>query len=109
MSVFCFNDPATTEIYALSLHDALPISPRMSTGLWWLQCVGRIWSSAIRVGEDSSARAPPALIKASVARTPGPPALVRSEEHTPELQSHLNLVCLPLLQKKKQPDNNTTS
>src|SRR3989442_1888775 len=76
---FFFNDTATTEIYTLSLHDALPISPsstrgraarpraggrpRRSSTTWWLR--------------------------------------PRSEEHTSELQSRPHLVCRLLLEKKK--------
>src|SRR4029077_21297044 len=69
--LFFFNDPATTEIYTLSLHDALPILAA---------------NAAMRMMRwRKSARATP-------------PA--RSEEHTSELQSHLNLVCRLLLEKK---------
>src|SRR5260370_32587676 len=74
---FFFNDTATTEIYTLSLHDALPIS-----GVTLLPPV-------IRYPE----RGRPARVR------PGRP---RSEEHTSELQSHLNLVCRLLLEKKKK-------
>src|SRR4029077_21297537 len=70
--LFFFNDTATTEIYTLSLHDALPISAPSGSTTWW--------------------RRRPA------ARSCGP---ARSEEHTSELQSHLNLVCRLLLEKKK--------
>src|SRR5437016_8092112 len=69
---FFFNDTATTEIYTLSLHDALPISPQLGLHGW----VGK------RHGE--------ALVE------------VRSEEHTSELQSLTNLVCRLLLEKKKK-------
>src|SRR5690349_24626692 len=72
---FFFNDTATTEIYTLSLHDALPI----------LQC----------------SRAPPARRGAPRARKP-PRAPSRSEEHTSELQSRRDLVCRLLLEKKKK-------
>src|SRR5437773_12106302 len=78
-SFFFFNDPATTEIYTLSLHDALPISsssPRTSS------CPGRGGSAA-------SCRSCPS------------PSCWRSEEHTSELQSHHDLVCRLLLEKKK--------
>src|SRR5467141_5429431 len=75
---FVFNDTATTEIYTLSLHDALPISP---TGRMRPSC------SAIR----------PFPTTAPVSRPS-----TRSEEHTSALQSHLNLVCSLLLEKKKQ-------
>src|SRR5436190_16015729 len=71
--LFFFNDTPTTEIYTLSLHDALPISTPL-----------------IR---------PPAAADTSVshAATSGS----RSEEHTSELQSHSDLVCRLLLEKKK--------
>src|SRR6266571_8565019 len=68
---FFFNDTATTEIYTLSLHDALPISPPRAPG-WYSR-------SATKPGD----------------------AAPRSEEHTSELQSHVNLVCRLLLEKKK--------
>src|SRR6266566_9367516 len=75
---FFFNDTATTEIYTLSLHDALPISPRCaSTSASW-RC------------------SPPA-------RTV-PSSEARSEEHTSELQSPCNLVCRLLLEKKKKKE-----
>src|SRR5438552_14777526 len=74
---FFFNDTATTEIYTLSLHDALPIS--CSAG----------------AAEDGSRWAP-----ASPSGSPGPPP--RSEEHTSELQSPDHLVCRLLLEKKKK-------
>src|SRR6267142_7231350 len=77
---FFFNDTATTEIYTLSLHDALPIWPGPSSvshlhipdgvlPLW-------LWASCL--------------------------AVARSEEHTSELQSHVNLVCRLLLEKKNK-------
>src|SRR5579875_4169800 len=71
-SLFFFNDTATTEIYTLSLHDALPIS---------------VFLRARR-----PARWPPPRA--------GSPRR-RSEEHTSELQSHSELVCRLLLEKKK--------
>src|SRR2546430_17003024 len=70
---FFFNDTATTEIYTLSLHDALPISP-----------------SRRRSGFLANGSWPPLV---EIAR--------RSEEHTSELQSQSNLVCRLLLEKKK--------
>src|SRR2546422_8527127 len=76
---FFFNDTATTEIYTLSLHDALPILTRSS------QRGGAPLAS--RAG-----RSPSSASKASTAR---------SEEHTSELQSRLHLVCRLLLEKKK--------
>src|SRR2546426_11896990 len=76
---FFFNDTATTEIYTLSLHDALPISMAMSR----------------------QARAGRSIAGAAGLRCPMAPAL-RSEEHTSELQSPCNLVCRLLLEKKKK-------
>src|SRR2546430_15379792 len=74
---FFFNDTATTEIYTLSLHDALPISrPAVDT--------------LLRLAYHSEAVELIAVV------------VVRSEEHTSELQSQSNLVCRLLLEKKKK-------
>src|SRR2546430_4182568 len=81
---FFFNDTATTEIYTLSLHDALPISRH--SGIWGSQDTPRPRSCC-----SSSRRAQ------SVHRV----QRVRSEEHMSELQSQSNLVCRLLLEKKK--------
>src|SRR3712207_7867620 len=91
---FFFNDTATTEIYTLSLHDALPISRRWTT------------SAAFERPERSSARrcgkAGSGLRRRSMpARRIIPCLDVRSEEHTSELQSRQYLVCRLLLEKKK--------
>src|SRR2546425_1697736 len=77
---FFFNDTATTEIYTLSLHDALPISARgrRSRTRFWA-----IWPSGARSLQTKSG------------------ANWRSEEHTSELQSLAYLVCRLLLEKKK--------
>src|SRR5256885_16970847 len=80
---FFFNDTATTEIYTLSLHDALPIClPGDSAGLRPWQPVPR---AACRRSGAASLR-----------------TRQRSEEHTSELQSPCNLVCRLLLEKKKK-------
>src|SRR5437016_9058354 len=83
--LFVFNDTATTEIYTLSLHDALPS-----------------WAAA------STARSTRSLSCCSASSCPRttaagcwPSAPPRSEEHTSELQSLTNLVCRLLLEKKK--------
>src|SRR5688572_32732045 len=81
--LFFFNDTATTEIYTLSLHDALPIS-RADLG------PGRRRPG--RSGDPVGAR-PRRAVAGGV---------VRSEEHTSELQSQSNLVCRLLLEKKKK-------
>src|SRR5260221_2430439 len=93
---FFFNDTATTEIYTLSLHDALPISN--GRVLW------RFWS---RPEQDTLRRRQ--LGRVIAAREQVPVGVhghgdggVRSEEHTSELQSHSDLVCRLLLEKKKK-------
>src|SRR2546421_12364074 len=88
---FFFNDTATTEIYTLSLHDALPIFPKPESygkDSFNPQCVGFSPNTVIvdRL-RPCSARSP---------RTGD-----RSEEHTSELQSRSDLVCRLLLEKKK--------
>src|SRR5437016_9126660 len=80
--LFFFNDTATTEIYTLSLHDALPIS------------IGRR-RSAYEAPHGSVAPGPVSKGAESKRRR-------RSEEHTSELQSLTNLVCRLLLEKKKK-------
>src|SRR2546430_10663332 len=80
---FFFNDTATTEIYTLSLHDALPISGRARVRARAPRAPGR------PVGRSDRARAVLACGRAA-----------RSEEHTSELQSQSNLVCRLLLEKK---------
>src|SRR5438552_13673698 len=74
LSFFFFNDTATTEIYTLSLHDALPI------------CLA----------------AAPVLRAAKASPAPPPMLWPRSEEHTSELQSPDHLVCRLLLEKKNK-------
>src|SRR5262249_61701098 len=76
---FFFNDPAPTEIYTLSLHDALPISRAL---------IGSV----------------PKILPRSTSSAPSRSccAARRSEEHTSELQSLTNLVCRLLLEKKKK-------
>src|SRR2546430_5830493 len=94
---FFFNDTATTEIYTLSLHDALPIwrPPRSRVSPFPWPCPGCsrgwVWPGLGR--------------SASSARRSCSPARFRSEEHTSELQSQSNLVCRLLLEKKKQMTN----
>src|SRR3712207_8020448 len=82
---FFFNDTATTEIYTLSLHDALPIL--VSRALSRLQQGRR---SQNHVGTE-----PPSAPDAAC-------PCMRSEEHTSELQSRQYLVCRLLLEKKKE-------
>src|SRR2546429_9088936 len=82
---FFFNDTATTEIYTLSLHDALPI------------CRAVVFENAADLAhridsDDLDVTADDILVLKNIGR---------SEEHTSELQSRLHLVCRLLLEKKK--------
>src|SRR5690606_42089471 len=88
-----YSATATTEIYTLSLHDALPISPRrwkrlrtMSNVLWLSGANGFVGSN---------------VLLEVLRKTLDPTKPLRSEEHTSELQSRENLVCRLLLEKKK--------
>src|SRR3712207_8508194 len=87
---FFFNDTATTEIYTLSLHDALPIS---------ISSAATVRPSAIHFTQD----APPINRALVVVRSLHVAHVAtRSEEHTSELQSRQYLVCRLLLEKKKK-------
>src|SRR5260370_40445733 len=94
---FFFNDTATTEIYTLSLHDALPISPQPSAAR-------RSHASRSRRAQHRFAHRPRSAHQ-HLAGQVAPGRTRRSEEHTSELQSHLNLVCRLLLEKKKKKTN----
>src|SRR2546421_13110389 len=84
---FFFNDTATTEIYTLSLHDALPISLRI--------CARSSWSMTLLMrGRPGGPRRNGSENESTL----------RSEEHTSELQSRSDLVCRLLLEKKKNAD-----
>src|SRR5205809_2410398 len=94
-------DTAPTEIYTLSLHDALPISFRESA----VRPGSRI--TCRRTGSTPSTagprRSPPESSSPIPSSTYGSsPETARSEEHTSELQSRLHLVCRLLLEKKKK-------
>src|SRR3712207_7125828 len=95
MLFFFFNDPATTEIYTLSLHDALPISTATSRDYF-----ERVRGTMRAIADDLDAdfRDNPLWWTRRVV-TVHP--LGRSEEHTSELQSRQYLVCRLLLEKKK--------
>src|SRR5689334_24818177 len=80
---FFFNDTATTEIYTLSLHDALPILRSAISAFFSASThLKKCWRSADEI------------------------AALRSEEHTSELQSQFHLVCRLLLEKKKKKKKN---
>src|SRR5437588_10863455 len=88
---FFFNDTATTEIYTLSLHDALPISHFKSNCKLCSISSLRIFDVVLRLSLGRMGR------RNGIQLSPG-----RSEEHTSELQSHSDLVCRLLLEKKKK-------
>src|SRR5256885_7328630 len=98
---FFFNDTATTEIYTLSLHDALPISGSSTANSWYQLFNGPFWLVLWTILLLSVSI--PILryrlwdIDVIINRT----LVYRSEEHTSELQSPCNLVCRLLLEKKK--------
>src|SRR2546427_1535648 len=98
-SFFFFNDTATTEIYTLSLHDALPISATAPETRGGCPPPPRRAQSRL-----SCPRAPWRSPPQSRRRAPG----TRSEEHTSELQSQSNLVCRLLLEKKKKQQSQQT-
>src|SRR5256885_4743292 len=88
---FFFNDTATTEIYTLSLHDALPIyyqpaHPDLKVTESKIRYAVLCYGVPLRIAEDPNHKEPG----------------LRSEEHTSELQSPCNLVCRLLLEKKKK-------
>src|SRR3712207_8220974 len=87
--MFFFNDTAATEIYALSLHDALPIFLGLGDALLGEDVVGRVRTAQHRHGPFVHPRA-----EAVTGQR-------RSEEHTSELQSRQYLVCRLLLEKNK--------
>src|SRR3712207_9112970 len=90
---FFFNDTATTEIYTLSLHDALPISSRPR----WSAAMLSTTPTSQRSKARPRLRMPPRAVSSTANSTSG-----RSEEHTSELQSRQYLVCRLLLEKKKK-------
>src|SRR2546430_11448996 len=98
---FFFNDTATTEIYTLSLHDALPIyriRPAVARGRPARQPPGVPPGGAWEVESFAG--------RGGLGTNPPRP---RSEEHTSELQSQSNLVCRLLLEKKKNDDSRCTA
>src|SRR5688572_31378596 len=90
---FFFNDPATTAISTLSLHDALPIFGSLARHFWFRSVYAALTDSV------------PAKLRRQLTK----PEIVlrdaRSEEHTSELQSQSNLVCRLLLEKKNKKQN----
>src|SRR3712207_7941704 len=97
--VFFFNDTATTEIYTLSLHDALPIWEDPIT--WRVPEGLRSGAYALRVSARGREDQIPFFVLPPRGTATAKIA-VRSEEHTSELQSRQYLVCRLLLEKKKK-------
>src|SRR5258706_8787720 len=95
MFFFFFNDTATTEIYTLSLHDALPISPAATA-----KAAPEVGVVTLQKQSQQLDATLPGRTRASLTAEVRP-QVSRSEEHTSELQSLTNLVCRLLLEKKK--------
>src|SRR5207237_9235780 len=98
---FFYHHPTPSHIYTLSLHDALPIYPDLPS-------IARHVRLGLRARADGHVRSSTRTIQpkraaSSAGRAPRSQCGGRrSEEHTSELQSHLNLVCRLLLEKKKK-------
>src|SRR5690606_40514538 len=104
---FFFNDTSTTDLYTLSLHDALPIFQHTHIGhVTRIDIIQRPWNTVDhhkrRRVVHGSLSTQQDVVSFSARRCRG----LRSEEHTSELQSRENLVCRLLLEKKKK--NNIT-
>src|SRR2546430_14544158 len=97
---FFFNDTATTEIYTLSLHDALPICFRSPSAA--IRTRQRVRQVSVRTLFGDHTWHPSQGEKKRWRTNRHSPHPVRSEEHTSELQSQSNIVCRLLLEKKKK-------
>src|SRR3712207_8791270 len=96
---FFFNDTATTEIYTLSLHDALPIFDVLARAETIALLRARIPARGEELADE---------LAAELGDLPLAAAQARSEEHTSELQSRQYLVCRLLLEKKKDFDSTSS-
>src|SRR3546814_12995215 len=111
--VFCFSDPASTEIYTyghtLSLHDALPIWGRLDhSALGHAAHLGpALYRRARHRRADHSSGV--AIVRRAVWQTPSPRAAWRSEEHTSELQSLMRISYAVFCLKKKNNNKAPTS
>src|SRR3712207_7363220 len=106
MIFFCFNDTATTEIYTLSLHDALPISAVVVVAVFaFTFSWNEFLYALVLLQTKDKMTAPIGLTAYAVGDVTywGQ----RSEEHTSELQSRQYLVCRLLLEKKKNSSPST--
>src|SRR2546428_7273102 len=103
LSFFFFNDTATTEIYPLSLHDALPILTAGREVGFKIPVVVRLEGNEVEKAREILTAVKAELPAIRVEDFAGLLHLVaRSEEHTSELQSRSDLVCRLLLEKKKK-------
>src|SRR5690348_17717145 len=101
---FLFNPTATTEIYTLSLHDALPICPPEAA------CRSQaIWARFMGLRANATAMPVPSSTRSVSCAASSSGKNGRSEEHTSELQSPVHLVCRLLLEKKKKKNDNSQS
>src|SRR5439155_22931572 len=100
---FFFTDTPTTQIYTLSLHDALPISDRWSP--WSYYSARGAAHRAASPPRCPLRPRPPAARRSMRLRNRPAASAYRSEEHTSELQSRGHLVCRLLLEKKKNKRN----
>src|SRR5207253_7361600 len=99
LSLFFFHHPPTTEIYTLSLHDALPILHGAGLMLFKYGVdAAVVWAFTHRLWTPLTYLNPVWTLREELLRD----APVRSEEHTSELQSRGHLVCRLLLEKKKK-------
>src|SRR5690606_41449799 len=99
----CCEESASSEIYTLSLHDALPIysgAAKTYTGKVIADFAVKALGPASTAGSLSGGNLQKYIMGREILQKPG--VLVRSEEHTSELQSRENLVCRLLLEKKKK-------
>src|SRR5438034_8538068 len=88
LALFPFATPRPSESYTLSLHDALPIS------------LGTFGTKYVDLGGITSPASATAMTCSTLVGLSSTAAAARSEEHTSELQSHSDLVCRLLLEKK---------
>src|SRR3712207_6869490 len=104
---FFFNDTATTEIYTLSLHDALPICASAPIDARNSSARKRRCRLGVQSSGSNNACIPIPCTSARSRRARA--GTLRSEEHTSELQSRQYLVCRLLLEKKKKTNSNKIS
>src|SRR5206468_8134670 len=108
-SLFFYTDTATTEIYTLSLHDALPIYSQKTPLIESLLKDTNYTSVIIFCGMKEKVKEVFKVLKGLKISVMAFHSDIRSEEHTSELQSRSDLVCRLLLEKKKRHDHRSTA